>query len=95
MEGTGAVMQRQLLFNRLHIQPDGGVIGEVRGEEALDMLQAMNTGHDSYLTTVHANSPRDAIARVETMALMANVNLSESAIRRQIASRPHCGGPDC
>ena len=86
VEGTGAVMQRQLLLNSLRMRPNRIVIGEVRGEEALDMLQAMNTGHDGSLTTVHANSPRDAIARVETMALMANVNLPESAIRRQIAS---------
>jgi pilus assembly protein CpaF len=68
------------------MRPDRIVVGEVRGEEALDMLQAMNTGHDGSLTTVHANSPRDAIARVETMAMMANLNLPEKAVRRQIAS---------
>src|SRR6266496_2909319 len=86
IEGKGAVMQRQLLINRLRMRPDRIVVGEVRGEEALDMLQAMNTGHDGSLTTVHANSPRDAIARVETMAMMANLNLPEKAVRRQIAS---------
>ena len=68
------------------MRPDRIVIGEVRGEEALDMLQAMNTGHDGSLTTIHANSPRDAISRMETMALMANLNLPEKAVRRQIAS---------
>src|SRR2546427_2988681 len=86
VEGTGAVKQRQLVINSLRMRPDRIVIGEVRGEEALDMLQAMNTGHDGSLTTVHANSPRDAIARMETMALMANLNLPEKAVRRQIAS---------
>ena len=86
IEGRGAVMQRQLLINSLRMRPDRIVVGEVRGEEALDMLQAMNTGHDGSLTTVHANSPRDAIARVETMAMMANLNLPEKAVRRQIAS---------
>jgi len=86
IEGKGAVMQRQLLINSLRMRPDRIVVGEVRGEEALDMLQAMNTGHDGSLTTVHANSPRDAIARVETMAMMANLNLPEKAVRRQIAS---------
>ena len=86
IEGRGAVMQRQLVINSLRMRPDRIVVGEVRGEEALDMLQAMNTGHDGSLTTVHANSPRDAIARVETMAMMANLNLPEKAVRRQIAS---------
>src|SRR5436189_90319 len=86
IEGKGAVMQRQLLINSLRMRPDRIVVGEVRGEEALDMLQAMNTGHDGSLTTVHANSPRDAIARVETIALMANLNLPEKAIRAQIAA---------
>ena len=66
--------------------PDRIIVGEVRGEEALDMLQAMNTGHDGSLTTIHANSPRDAIARLETMALMSNLNLPEKALRQQIAS---------
>jgi pilus assembly protein CpaF len=86
VEGKGAVKQRQLVINSLRMRPDRIIVGEVRGEEALDMLQAMNTGHDGSLTTIHANSPRDAIARMETMALMANLNLPEQAIRRQIAS---------
>ena len=86
VEGKGQVMQRQLVINSLRMRPNRIIIGEVRGEEALDMLQAMNTGHDGSLTTIHANSPRDAIARMETMALMANLNLPEKAIRKQIAS---------
>src|SRR5881392_331405 len=86
VEGTGAIKQRQLVINSLRMRPDRIVIGEVRGEEALDMLQAMNTGHDGSLTTIHANSPRDAIARMETMAMMANLNLPEKAVRKQIAS---------
>ena len=86
VEGKGAVMQRQLVINSLRMRPNRIIIGEVRGEEALDMLQAMNTGHDGSLTTIHSNNPRDAIARMETMALMANLNLPEKAIRRQIAS---------
>ena len=86
VEGKGAVMQRQLVVNSLRMRPNRIIIGEVRGEEALDMLQAMNTGHDGSLTTIHANSPRDAVARMETMALMANLNLPEKAIRKQIAS---------
>ena len=86
IEGRGQVMQRQLVINSLRMRPDRIVVGEVRGEEALDMLQAMNTGHDGSLTTVHANSPRDALARIETMAMMANLNLPEKAVRRQIAS---------
>src|SRR6266481_2687658 len=86
VEGKGAVMQRQLVINCLRMRPNRIIVGEVRGEEALDMLQAMNTGHDGSLTTVHANGPRDAIARLETMAMMANLNLPEKAVRRQIAS---------
>ena len=86
IEGSGAVKQRQLVINSLRMRPDRIVVGEVRGEEALDMLQAMNTGHDGSLTTIHANSPRDAVARMETMAMMANLNLPEKAVRRQIAS---------
>jgi pilus assembly protein CpaF len=86
VEGKGAVRQRQLVINCLRMRPNRIIVGEVRGEEALDMLQAMNTGHDGSLTTIHANSPRDAIARMETMALMANLNLPEKAVRRQIAS---------
>jgi len=86
VEGKGAVMQRQLVINSLRMRPNRIIVGEVRGEESLDMLQAMNTGHDGSLTTIHANSPRDAIARMETMAMMANLNLPEQAIRKQIAS---------
>jgi pilus assembly protein CpaF len=85
-EGKGAVQARQLVSNSLRMRPNRIVVGEVRGEEALDMLQAMNTGHDGSMTTVHANSPRDALARMETMAMMANLNLPERAIRKQIAS---------
>jgi len=85
-EDKGAIQARQLLMNSLRMRPNRIVVGEVRGEEALDMLQAMNTGHDGSMTTVHANSPRDALARIETMAMMANLNLPEKAIRRQIAS---------
>jgi pilus assembly protein CpaF len=86
IEGKGAVRQRQLLINSLRMRPDRIIIGEVRGDEALDMLQAMNTGHDGSLTTVHANSPRDALSRVETMVSMANLNIPERAVRQQIAS---------
>ena len=86
VEGKGTVRQRELVINALRMRPDRIVIGEVRGEEALDMLQAMNTGHDGSLTTIHANSPRDAVARLETMALMANLNLPEQALRQQIAA---------
>ncbi|PSH05239.1 MAG: pilus assembly protein CpaF [Acidobacteria bacterium] len=86
VEGRGAIHQRELVINCLRMRPDRIIVGEVRGEEALDMLQAMNTGHDGSLTTVHANSPRDAISRMETMALMANLNLPEKAVRQQIAS---------
>jgi pilus assembly protein CpaF len=86
IEGQGAVRQRQLVINSLRMRPDRIIVGEVRGEEALDMLQAMNTGHDGSLTTIHANSPRDALARLETMVAMANLNLPDQAVRRQIAS---------
>src|SRR3989441_5324871 len=86
VEGKGAVRQRELVINALRMRPDRIVIGEVRGGEALDMLQAMNTGHDGSLTTIHANNPRDAIARLETMCLMAEINLPDKAIRQQIAS---------
>jgi pilus assembly protein CpaF len=86
IEGKGAIRQRQLMINSLRMRPDRIVVGEVRGEEALDMLQAMNTGHDGSLTTVHANSPRDALARLETMISMANLNLPDKAMRQQIAS---------
>jgi pilus assembly protein CpaF len=86
VEGKGAVKQRQLVINALRMRPDRIVVGEVRGEEALDMLQAMNTGHDGSLTTVHANTPRDALSRIETMIAMGNVSLPEKAIRHQISS---------
>src|SRR5579859_1718661 len=89
LEGQGAVRQRQLLVNSLRMRPDRIVVGEVRGEEALDMLQAMNTGHDGSLTTVHANSPRDAISRLEVMVSMANSNMQITSIRQQIASAVH------
>ena len=85
-EGKDAVQARQLVINSLRMRPNRIIVGEVRGEEALDMLQAMNTGHDGSMTTIHANSPRDALARMETMAMMANLNLPERAIRKQIAS---------
>jgi pilus assembly protein CpaF len=86
VEGKGAVRQRELVINALRMRPDRIVLGEVRGGEALDMLQAMNTGHDGSITTIHANNPRDAIARLETMSLMAEINLPDKAIRHQIAS---------
>jgi pilus assembly protein CpaF len=86
IEGQGGIRQRQLVTNALRMRPDRIIIGEVRGEEALDMLQAMNTGHDGSLTTIHANSPRDALYRLDTMVAMANLNLPERAIREQTAS---------
>jgi pilus assembly protein CpaF len=86
IEGKGAVQQRQLVINSLRMRPDRIIVGEVRGEEALDMLQAMNTGHDGSLTTIHANTPRDALGRLETMVAMGSLNIPESALRRQIAS---------
>ena len=86
VEGKGAVRQRQLVINSLRMRPDRIIVGEVRSDEALDMLQAMNTGHDGSLTTIHANTPRDALSRLETMVAMANLNIPESATRRQIAS---------
>ena len=86
IEGKGAIHQRQLVINSLRMRPDRIIVGEVRSEEALDMLQAMNTGHDGSLTTIHANTPRDALGRLETMVAMASLNIPESAIRRQISS---------
>ncbi len=86
VEGKGGVRARELVINALRMRPDRIVVGEVRGEEALDMLQAMNTGHDGSITTVHANGPRDALSRIETMVMMANLNLPEKAVRQQIAS---------
>ena len=89
IEGKGAVRQRQLVINSLRMRPDRIIVGEVRGEEAFDMLQAMNTGHEGSLTTVHANSQRDALARIESMFSMANLNIPERAVRHQIASAIH------
>src|SRR5512146_1181247 len=86
IEGQGAVKQRQLVINSLRMRPDRIVVGEVRGEEAFDMLQAMNTGHDGSLTTVHANTPRDALSRIETMISMAGMNLPERSMRQQVSS---------
>ncbi len=86
LERRGAIRQRELVINALRMRPDRIILGEVRGDETLDMLQSMNTGHDGSLTTVHANTPRDAIARLETMVLMGAVTLPERAIRAQIAS---------
>ena len=86
IEGHGAVRQRELVINALRMRPDRIVVGEVRGEEALDMLQAMNTGHDGSLTTIHANNPRDAIGRLEVMVGMANSNIGVRAIRQQVSS---------
>src|ERR1700678_368028 len=89
IEGKGSVRMRQLVINSLRMRPDRIVVGEVRGEEAFDMLQAMNTGHEGSLTTVHANAHRDALARLESMVSMANLNLPERAMRQQIASAIH------
>ena len=86
VEGKGAIRQRQLMVNALRMRPDRIVVGEVRSEEALDMLQAMNTGHDGSLTTVHANTPRDALTRIETMIAMGATNLPERAMRQQMSS---------
>jgi pilus assembly protein CpaF len=86
IEGTGQVTQRQLVINALRMRPDRIILGEVRGAEALDMLQAMNTGHDGSLTTLHANAPRDALTRLETMIQMAATNIGEKAMRQQVAS---------
>ncbi len=86
MEGKGRITQRELFINSLRMRPDRIIVGEVRGSEALEMLQAMNTGHDGSLTSVHANTPRDAFSRIETMILMSNMNMEQTAIRRNIAS---------
>jgi pilus assembly protein CpaF len=86
VEGQGAIRQRQLLINSLRMRPDRIIIGEVRGEEAFDMLQAMNTGHEGSMTTIHANTPRDALSRMESMVAMSNLNLPERTVRQQIAS---------
>jgi len=89
LEGKGAIRQRELVINALRMRPDRIILGEIRGEECLDMLQAMNTGHDGSITTIHANTPRDAIARMETMTMMGNIALPEKAIKAQIASAVH------
>jgi pilus assembly protein CpaF len=89
VDGSGEILTRDLVRNSLRMRPDRIIVGEVRGGEALDMLQAMNTGHSGCLTTLHANSPRDAIARLETMTLMAGLELPLIAIRKQIASAFH------
>jgi pilus assembly protein CpaF len=89
VEGKGAVKQRELVINALRMRPDRIILGEVRGEECMDMLQAMNTGHDGSLTTIHSNTPRDAVARMETMAMMGSVSLPAAAIRAQISSAVH------
>lgn len=89
VEGKGAIRQRELVINALRMRPDRIVLGEVRGEEAMDMLQAMNTGHDGSITTIHANTPRDGLARLETMCMMGDIRLPEKAIRMQIASAIH------
>ncbi len=95
IEGRGTVTQRDLVRNALRMRPDRIIVGEVRGGEALDMLQSMNTGHDGSISTIHANSPRDALSRLETMVLMAGFELPSKAIREQAALRPerhHPGG---
>jgi len=89
VEGKGAIRQRELVINALRMRPDRVVLGEIRGGEALDMLQAMNTGHDGSLTTIHANTPRDGLARLETMAMMSDVKIAEKAVRAQVASAVH------
>jgi pilus assembly protein CpaF len=89
IEGKGAIRQRELVMNALRMRPDRIILGEIRGEEALDMLQAMNTGHDGGLTTIHSNGARDALHRLDTMVAMANLNLPDRAIRQQIASAIH------
>ena len=86
IEGKGQVRARDLVINALRMRPDRIIVGEVRGAEAIDMLQAMNTGHDGSLTTIHANSPRDALYRLDTMVAMANLNIPERAVRQQVAS---------
>jgi pilus assembly protein CpaF len=86
VEGQGAVRQRQLLINSLRMRPDRIIIGEVRGEEAFDMLQAMNTGHEGSMTTIHANTSRDALSRLESMVAMASLSLPDRALRQQISS---------
>jgi pilus assembly protein CpaF len=89
IEGQGAIRQRQLLINCLRMRPDRIILGEVRGEEAFDMLQAMNTGHEGSMATIHANTPRDALMRLESMVAMSGLNLTERTVRQQISSALH------
>jgi pilus assembly protein CpaF len=86
VEGQGAIRQRQLLINCLRMRPDRIILGEVRGEEAFDMLQAMNTGHEGSMATIHANTPRDALMRLESMVAMGGLSLTERTVRQQVAS---------
>jgi len=86
IEGQGAIRQRQLLINCLRMRPDRIILGEVRGEEAFDMLQAMNTGHEGSMATIHANTPRDALTRLESMVAMSGLSLTERTVRQQVAS---------
>jgi type IV secretory pathway ATPase VirB11/archaellum biosynthesis ATPase len=87
VEGKGAVTQRDCLKNALRMRPDRIIVGETRGEEVIDMLQAMNTGHDGSMTTIHANSARDGVSRLENMIAMAGIEMPLKAVRSQIASR--------
>src|ERR1700712_5410554 len=89
IEGAGAITQRDLVINALRMRPDRIVIGECRGPEALDMMQAMNTGHDGSMTTTHANSSRDAFSRLETMVMMASQHIPDRVIRQMLASAVH------
>jgi pilus assembly protein CpaF len=89
IEGKGAIPARELVRNSLRMRPERIIVGEVRGEEALDMLQAMNTGHDGSLTTVHANTPRDALSRIENMVAMSGIQFPTKSLRAQIASAIH------
>ncbi len=86
IEGAGEITQRDLVRNSLRMRPDRIIVGEVRGDEVLDMLQAMNTGHDGSLTTIHANSPRDALLRLETLVAMSGLNIPNEAVRKYISS---------
>jgi pilus assembly protein CpaF len=89
LEGKGEIRQRELVMNALRMRPDRIILGEIRGGEAFDMLQAMNTGHEGSLATVHANTPRDALARIEQMVTMSGLPISQASIRNQIASALH------
>src|SRR5207249_1867333 len=93
IEGRGQITQRDLVKNALRMRPDRIIVGEVRGDEVLDMLQAMNTGHDGSLTTIHSNGPRDALHRLENLVLMAGHELPDRAIREQLLSAPQVVGP--